>query len=184
MKTQDSKAAILGATIDLLKKGDDMDDITVRDIIDKAGTNISAVNYYYGSKDNLLMAAVSKIMEVASGELITVPKGGSPRERLENFVMSMGDIVIEYEKYTRPIIPKVLLNDNITLPSYILPMVRECLPEKDENYRRMISYELIVFLQVAFYRSAEFGDYCGIDLYGREGRHKLLSTQLDILLGS
>ncbi|MFA6805366.1 MAG: TetR/AcrR family transcriptional regulator [Candidatus Methanomethylophilaceae archaeon] len=183
MKSSDKKTAILDATIALLKKSDDIDSVTVRDIVKAADANLSTVNYYFGTKDDLMMEAVSKIMEEVS---LTTINGGddasTPRERLESFIMTMSNIVVEYEKYTRSIIPKVLLKDNITLPDTIMPMVRECLPDKNEMYCRTIAYELIIFLQVAFYRSEEFRQYCGYRLENEDDRKQLLSLQLDLLL--
>lgn len=184
MKIQDGKIAILKATIDLLKENDDIDRVTVRDIVDRADVNLSMVNYYFGSKDNLMLAAVSKIMEDASFtaikyEDVELP----PRERLAKFIFTMGNVVAEYKKYTKPIIPRVLLNDKISLPNYILPMVRECLSEKDESYCKIVAYELIVMLQVAFYRSDDFNTYCGIDLDKKIDRERFLNIQMNILLG-
>lgn len=59
-KSQETTAKILEAAVELLKT---QDNVTIKDICDKAYTNIAAVNYHFGDKDTLITAAVQQILD-------------------------------------------------------------------------------------------------------------------------
>jgi len=71
-----TKERILATTIDLLER-DGWDSVTVRKIGAEAGVNIALVNYHFGSKTNLKLAA----LEAALQDTIAPPAGDMPGER-------------------------------------------------------------------------------------------------------
>ncbi len=58
----DTRKRIILAAIDILNS-EGISGITTRRIAEKAGVNSAAVNYYYGSKDNLIEQALNKTLE-------------------------------------------------------------------------------------------------------------------------
>jgi len=60
----------------------------VRDITDRAGVNVSAVNYYFRSKEQLYLETVRTAYEaIAEAAALTPPKPGGPAaDRLRRFV--------------------------------------------------------------------------------------------------
>ncbi len=68
---------------------------TIRAISERAGTNIAAVNYHFGDKERLYVAAVLEAHECSKGD---APPSGSvapPGERLRVFVRQMLQSVLE-----------------------------------------------------------------------------------------
>jgi len=68
-----TKERILATTIDLLER-DGWDSVTVRKIGAEAGVNIALVNYHFGSKTNLKLAALDAALQA----MVTPPAGDIP----------------------------------------------------------------------------------------------------------
>ena len=59
----DNKEIIIQATIDLInKKGEQINNITVREICKKANVGLGLVNYHFGNKDRLVELCVERII--------------------------------------------------------------------------------------------------------------------------
>jgi AcrR family transcriptional regulator len=65
---------------------------TVRDICARAGANVAAVNYYFGSKEKLFMAVLEDYMQAAHDRFppdMGLKPGASALERLKAYVRSL-----------------------------------------------------------------------------------------------
>jgi AcrR family transcriptional regulator len=166
MKDENQKVALLKATIELLEEADKPEKVTSRQIASRAGVNLAMINYYFGSKDALTSQAVSKILDVAAGIFKSpVNPSKSPKKQLRYILREICQIVVKYQRYTKLYVPHLLLEDEITLPQLILPEIRNHFGTKrSEAECRIIAYEMISFLQLAFYRTEAFMRYTGIDL--------------------
>lgn len=60
-KKQQTKEKILDATLEFIQK-EGFEAVTIRKIADLSATNISLVNYYFGSKENLLSETIEVIL--------------------------------------------------------------------------------------------------------------------------
>lgn len=59
----DNREIIIQATIDLInEKGEQVEDITVREICKKANVGLGLVNYHFGNKDKLIELCVERIV--------------------------------------------------------------------------------------------------------------------------
>lgn len=184
MKDEDQKTALLKATIDLLKEAEQPEKVTSRQIAGRAGVNLAMINYYFGSKEALTSQAVSKILDAASGVFHSpVHPSESPKERLRHILREICQIVVKYRRYTKLYIPHLLLEDEITLPQLVLPEIRDHFgTQKSETECRMIAYEMISFLQLAFYRADAFMRYTGINLTMEDAVVKLIDWELEQFL--
>ena len=184
MQLDDVKDSLIQATIQLLTKNKNSGKITARQIANEAGVNLAMINYYFSSKDALVNLAVSKIMEERADELKVIRSSNiPPKQRLKEFLITMSDITIDYAELTKPTVPYVLLEGEIELPYYILPMVKECFGDKrTETECRIIAYQLISFSQLIFYRSIDFLKYTGVDINDKEQRDALFQSMLDLFL--
>lgn len=171
MKDENQKAALLKATIELLQEAEKPEKVTSRQIASRAGVNLAMINYYFGSKEALTSQAVSEILAVAAGVFQSpADPSKSPKERLRDILREICQVVFKYRRYTKLYIPRLLLEDEITLPQLILPEIRSFFRQgKSEAECRIIAYEMISFLQLAFYRTEAFIRYTGID-YTKEDK--------------
>ncbi|MFA6709948.1 MAG: TetR/AcrR family transcriptional regulator [Candidatus Methanomethylophilaceae archaeon] len=187
MKTKDTKGLLIDTTMALLRDAEDVNDVTVRDIIGAAGVNLSTINYHFGSKEELMKVVLLKLIEEkAKGLLSTyddVSSTADPKMVLLDYLINMSDVVFAARKYTRAIIPSVMLNDSMTTPEYIVPMISECFEGKRTIQEcRLIAFEIILFLQMSFYRMDDFYAYTGLDLNEKDVRSKVISDQLDMFI--
>lgn len=96
MDQNDTKARIVEAAIEVfLEKG--YDSATIRGICARAGANVAAVNYHFGSKGALRTAALERIM-ASCYESYPMTEGlaeaASPEERLRLFIRNLLRLVL------------------------------------------------------------------------------------------
>jgi AcrR family transcriptional regulator len=184
MNSDGKKDEIISKTKDLLLECDNVGEVTTRAIADRANINPAMVNYYFGSKDELLKKAIERILDIADGTRPLMTGTGNPRKSLFDFLISMCDRLLYYEKYSRIYVPSSLLNDSTSTPLAMVPVLKEYFNErKDENACKLIAYQMVSFLQLVIYCPKEFMEYSEIDVHNRNELRNLVSSQLDTFLG-
>ncbi|CAM4334431.1 TetR/AcrR family transcriptional regulator [Paenibacillus phoenicis] len=91
-----TKQNILQATLELIKT-EGADQVTLRKITAAANVNLALVNYYFGSKDNLINEAL-KLLLTTFQENFSVLDDTSlpPKDRLKAFLLQYVDSVLQY----------------------------------------------------------------------------------------
>lgn len=108
---------IIAATIECLNQ-DGLDGLTIRGIAAKAGVNIAAVNYYFGSKDNLVQKALARAMKEMSdmpGEILG-DENLEPRDRVRILFESLIEGILLYPGLIRAEIYAPLIQDRTDAP--------------------------------------------------------------------
>ncbi|HBE76908.1 MAG TPA: TetR/AcrR family transcriptional regulator [Firmicutes bacterium] len=81
-----TKDKILEATLEIISS-QGFQNVTIRKIATVAGVNIAAVNYHFGSKDNVVSAALEYLMVQAKNIFKCLSNSHeTPEQRLRNFV--------------------------------------------------------------------------------------------------
>jgi TetR/AcrR family transcriptional regulator, regulator of cefoperazone and chloramphenicol sensitivity len=184
MSEENQKQALMDAAKALMEQSEKPEKITSRQIAAQAGVNAAMINYYYGSKDALLSQAVGEILGVAA-ELFQSPPNPSepPKARLRQILREICQLVLKYRQYTKILVPRLLLEEEINLPQYVLPEIREHFGAiKNEIDCRIIAYEMVSFMQLAFYRSEAFLRYTGINLSEESACNMLIEWELNQFL--
>lgn len=184
MKDESQKDALIKATIELLEEAEHPEKVTSRQIAVRAGVNLAMINYYFGSKEVLTSQAVSEILNVTACIFqFPVNPSESPKERLRHILRKISQVIVKYQRYTKIYVPHLLLEDEITLPQYVLPEIRKHFGiKRSETECRIIAYEMISFLQLAFYRADAFMRYTGIDLTKESAVNKLIDWEIEQFL--
>src|SRR5258707_9230948 len=100
-KSAAARQALVLATIDILKNKS-IDAISTREIASKSKQNISAINYYFGGKEGLYIAAVQHIGNVIQqrlypilfqAEKLTGSKTGTPAEAVDFLKRLMRQVI-------------------------------------------------------------------------------------------
>jgi AcrR family transcriptional regulator len=184
MQSDTVKDQLIQAAMKLLSEGNSPAKITARQIVSEANVNLAMINYYFGSKDELIHIAVGNIMADRANELKEIRDSGiSPKKRLIEFLSTMSDITIEFSELTKPTVPYLLLEGEIELPYFILPMIKEYFGDKrSETECRMIAYQIISFSQLVFYRSSDFLKLTGIDILDKKQRDAMFESMVDMCI--
>lgn len=137
---------------------------TIREIKDRAGVNIAAVNYYFGDKERLYIEAVKYAHECSAkhAPIPDPPPGTPPVEKLKGFIREM---TVRMTSPARPSALRLMMRE-LSQPTaaakevvrdYIQPMafrlraiVEEALPGVPEAKCLMIGFSIIG--QILYYR--------------------------------
>lgn len=103
MKKSDTKRELIESVKRLLEKGEDF---TVRDIADAAFTNVAAVNYHFGDKNNLVNIAIRELIDDFKQVVIALldREYADSRECIEAFLVLVGRMYAENKGVLRYIV--------------------------------------------------------------------------------
>lgn len=148
----DTRSKIMKAAVDIIGREGNLG-VTIREIADKAGVNIAAINYHFSSKENLLEEVERVTMEQVT--LIyncLLDESKSPRERLINWADELMRYLIDYPGIIYMIGTRILQSDNKSagLAEYLSdsdvrlnPVVRELTGIGDEKLLSFKALQLI-----------------------------------------
>ncbi len=184
-RNEDAKQALMEAAISLMRETQDPRSLTVRQIAARANVNAALISYYFGSKDDLIHAAVDEIMQKEAGRWLMPPDGETdPVNRLKDMLRQMSDMVISYYQFTKVSLEFAVTQGDTEVPQMLLPLMRSILPDRDERELRLLSFMLIAGLQCALIRRMAFHNYTGYDLFEKTQRDEILNKLVDVLLAS
>lgn len=91
-----TKERIIRVTMDMIAE-EGLQNITIRKIAARAGVNVAAVNYHFGSKDVLINEALRNVIDqLKSAFEYLKTEGQDEKAKLYTFVSSFIGIVVEY----------------------------------------------------------------------------------------
>lgn len=147
----DTRSKILQVAIDAVGlRGE----ITVRQISEKAGVNVAAINYHFGSKNNLLKEVENYYAEILYNMMkdVLLREGTNPKEKLVLWTNSLMEFMFKYpalialianlatedREYNPILIQKVYLN--VELENVITLLIKESTGITEE---RILKYKYL-----------------------------------------
>lgn len=102
--TNNTKDKIIRVAIEIIS-AEGFQGITVRKLAAKAGVNVAAINYHFGSKENLISEAVS-YLTVKLKDTFDILKNdnGDPRKILSAFITNYMNVIADYPDMTKSLI--------------------------------------------------------------------------------
>jgi len=179
------KERLIAAATSLLSLTEDPASITVRQIANKAQANQAMINYYYGSKNDLIQQAIHRLLQdtMQSWQNMT-DLSLPPRQKLEQMLLTLSDLMVQYGSFAKASIRHELTKGEIVTPVYILPVLKEIFADsKAEKELKIMAYQIISFMQLIFLRAEGFLKYTGADIADRAVRHEMIQMQLEWFLG-
>lgn len=157
----DIKDHLIKAVRALLEDEFDADQITVRQIAYEAHVATGLVNYHFGSKWNLIVAAISAIIEDAARESFEKFSNHDdpPPKKLRAFLKAMAVVVCEYKNYTSYLIRDELLSSRFSTPETILDLLGEIKPELSSREIKYMAIQIVAPIQYIFLKEAGLANY-------------------------
>lgn len=188
----DSKEIIIQATIELInEKGEQINEITVREICKKANVGLGLVNYHFENKDKLIELCVERMVNGIVDNFRSIrekTEGLSPFEKLEYLGNMTLTFLFEHYAVSKISVladmsePKEDDNTHRTYRAY-LPLVSACRPDWDELTVERKTFCLIATMQQIFLRHKVIFQMQGIDLRNAEERKVFHAQILHDILG-
>jgi AcrR family transcriptional regulator len=184
-RKEETKNKIMDITVNLLETEQNPNDITVRRIAQEAGIGVGLINYYYGSRDNLMKEAVSVKMESIAEIMGNLDKElSNPMEYLKTMLVIMSDTAMKNSKLNKLSAEYDLIKGDFRICLYLLPILRKIYPDgKSETDLRLIAFQIIVAMQSIYLRQEAFHMLTGIDIGIKRERDALIGSIVDNLIG-
>ncbi|MDT8717710.1 TetR/AcrR family transcriptional regulator [Clostridium sp. 19966] len=185
MKKDNTKENLILATVKLLSQSEAVTEITARQIVAEANTNLAMINYHFKSKETLINIAIERIIADSANNLKSMSyENFSPKEQLRKMLYDLCNLTVSYSKFTKINLPYILLQAEITQPFDVLPIIKKHFGDKKSDADcRIIAYQMISFMQLIFLRSEDFLRYSGINIFDEEQRNAFIDMQVNLFLG-
>ncbi len=191
-KQDDAPTRIVSATLDLIaEKGSDA--LRTREILERAGvSNLSAINYYFGSLDNLRMHALQCYFDAARPVVAGLEEAPDPREALLEFCRRMARFVLDRPSLERNVVFLAMSGDPAAssfseiLSANVGVLQRLILRGRKGRTREKALLDAVAFASATIYPLllAAYGpNSVGIDPSDEAQRERYFSNLVDRVLG-
>jgi AcrR family transcriptional regulator len=187
------KKKIIKATFEMLVS-ENIDNITVRNIAKAADVAVSAINYHFQTKENLIETAIKDSVGdiVGSVKQHYIETEGEPADKLRIALK-------ETCKYmtSMPNITKISIlsdynagysDDNIKQSSDVLELILgeifdgKNYPAKTYKELKIIAYMIVGGIEFGFFRAKQMQHETGMDFFKDEDRNKYLDSIVDNII--
>ncbi|MDD4801384.1 MAG: TetR/AcrR family transcriptional regulator [Syntrophomonas sp.] len=160
--------------------------ITVRKIAAKAGVNIAAVNYHFGSKDAVINEALRHVTDQLKKNFEYLSTSNEdPKTKLSIFVNNYTEIMFEYPDIIRHLVIHAINNKQLDSRqldqredylaflqtegiSLVKETVRQIRPDQDDHFISLKTLHLISSLSFRFLLGERIFEVFGVDMSNEE----------------
>lgn len=185
------KEKIIETTILLIKTSDGLvENITIREIAQKADVAVGLINYHFGSKNRLIEICVqriiSQVMKTFSGienSEINQSTGQQNKSDMTSFIASVFTFLLN-----NPEISKISMLADLTQPntesnsSVSYKAIFKAIPATEqENIRKLKAFMLLASIQSAFLNRQIIDQLLGFNLYKTDENYHFFHLVTEIL---
>ena len=155
--------------------------ITTRKIADRANINPAMVNYYFGSKKELLKEAIIRNSQIG----VTSTEKKDPRKAMFDLLMNMCERIMILSRYEGAYFSDIIQEDCKQVRHEINRQIGLYFKDQGrEDEHKSMAYRIVGFLMLASSDPEGYYRYMGADIWNKNALRNLISSQLDEILGS
>lgn len=191
--TLTTKERIIQTTLDIISN-EGFQNVTVRKIASRAGVNIAAVNYHFGSKDLVIDKALRYVTSELKNVFQILKDMEQPVEiRMRRFIQVYAETVYKYPDIIRYMIDQKIHNSESHVEysdfleyegiPLLLDTFRELYPEERhyiEPYLRTV--QVLSSISFPLLMRSAIEKICGLDLQNEQTRKEFFPLLIDHLL--
>jgi TetR/AcrR family transcriptional regulator, regulator of cefoperazone and chloramphenicol sensitivity len=181
---QDQKQELIEAVVRLLVSGSKPDELTLRKIAEEAGTAHGLVNYYFGSRDALLVEAVATLMQrnVSDPGMAEGP-GTTALARIRSILGRNLELAAGYPELSTILAKADIENSGWGVISIILPELRRHFGSgKSEEELIVLAAQIVIPMQVILIHPGNVHAHLGWS-FGKKGDRERFLDLLLLALG-
>jgi AcrR family transcriptional regulator len=190
--SETTKKNIINATLELMNELGDINKLSIRKIVKRAGIKgVGLINYHFGTKENLINEAVRSDTNaiIDQWDAIYEKMDQNPIQKLKIMMRGTSDLLDTNPLFGRISIIHDILNpkkdDNTmrSLKKYMM-IFREIYGDtKTDQEIKIIAHVMLSAGQLAFLRADVLINYTNLDFFSKEQRYEFLDIMIDSLIG-
>ncbi|MCL2333438.1 MAG: TetR/AcrR family transcriptional regulator [Candidatus Methanoplasma sp.] len=180
MHVEEKKKEIVMRTANLVSSTEGRE-ITTRRIAENAGINPAMVNYYFGSKGNLLKLVMSAMTRDHISDAPLSPE--ISRKTLFDQLVGICETSMQYARFGISRDTETFSRDVLEYSRKIVEMKKRLSRKTNDVEDKISIFRTLCFLMMISEDPEGFASYSGIDVRDKSQLRVLVSEQLDILLG-
>ena len=186
-----TKERIIRVTMDMIAE-EGLQNITIRKIAARAGVNVAAVNYHFGSKDVLINEALRNVIDqLKSAFEYLKTEGQDEKAKLYTFVSSFIGIVVGYPDILKNMVRHAINDHPLNVQEEYLAFIRhegfaliketigKITPGLDDQVLSLKALNLVSGLNFLILMGEHLKELLGIDLYNEEMRQAYITILVD-----
>ena len=182
---------IIAATLEIIKREGDINQITVRKIADLADVGVGMINYHFNSKDNLIDLAIQHTHTKKIKQLINNCKELelAPLEKVKYLFRFIADRMVENPEYSNIAVYNDFFNqankqdNSLLIHNYLVELLTEICSNVDNEIKlHLMAHQIGSSLQTLFLQADLFNNNFGIDIYDAEQREELVDLLIDNII--
>ena len=166
MDNTEAKKRILETVVSAMQENQDIGKLTNRQIAEKAGVNSALINYYFKSKDNLLIEAVNICMGNLFENIIQkTSKEIDPLLRLESMIKEIVCLGYNHYPLAKITVANELNGGGIITNKMIQPVLKEIFKQRKDEYEiKILAAQILLPVQVIFLNASAYQKYLQCDI--------------------
>lgn len=179
-----AKEKIMEVVTQLLMDNKDLTKITNREIASLAGVNSALINYYYQSKENLIHLAADQCMSRIGATLFYQDNSSFPSDRIKSMLKKFYQFCSQNISLAEINVASELKQGSVYTSQMLLPIFREHFGEtKSDMELKLLTFQLLLPLQLFFLNKNQFTSYFGCDLSDIEMWNTVIDQVVDNIFG-
>ncbi len=177
----EAKERILTTVIGMLTEGMDVNKLTIRMIAERASVNSALINYYFQTKENLLVKAVEACMLKMSDMIYEKDtQDEPPADRVRRILKNIATFSLNHYTLAEFAISVELKHGCFYSTQTIMYMLRRIYQKtKTDVEIKLMALQLIAPLQVMLLSAKEYQGYLQEDIFDEAKRGELIDIMID-----